>query len=842
MKSIIMAGGFGTRLRPLTNQLPKPMVPVVNKPMIGHIVELLKSHSITDMTTLLYFQPESLSNYLGDGSSFGVNIDYVSPKSDLGTAGSVAFGMRQETKPGTTLVISGDVLTDIDLTAAIKFHKKKKALATIVLTRVENPLAFGIVITDKAGRILRFLEKPSWGEVFSDTINTGIYILEPEVLDYIPEGGEFDFSNDLFPLLLEKKQPIYGYIAPGYWKDVGSLHEYRQANLDVLQGRVVVNIPGEEVEGKDVYLGDGSKVDFTASFEGTVVLGKDCRVGGNVRIVNSVIGDNAVVEDGAVIIDSVMWDGLKIGRGARLQENIVGDFVSIGDGAHLGEGVILSDNCKIGRHSSVKANVKVWPHKEVDDDATLATSLIWADKWNKNLFSSYGVTGLANLELSPEFAAKVGAAYGASLGKGATISTSRDAHKTSRMLNRAIMSGVLSTGVNVHDYGVTPMPVVRYLARSGEEVAGVHTRRSPFDVELVDLKFFDNTGLDLHPGQEKGIEKLFFREDFRRVPMEDSGELDFPPHAIESYQAGFFSALDDIDAIKKAKFKIILDYSYGSSSRIFPQILGRLNCDVVALDSLIDGKRLTKSAGEFQDSLERLSTIVRSLNADAGFLLDAGGEKVFIVDDSGDLIDAETALNLVTLLVLKTAKAGKAKKGTIAVPVTASRAVEQMAKSYGFKVVRTKTSSRGLMEAAAADNTIFVGESLGGYIFPDFQPVFDGMYAIAKILEMLAAVGTTMHKLIREIPPSIMVRESVSCSWENKGMIMRRLAEDSQGKKTALIDGIRISYGDDWVIAYPSQSHSYFHVLAEASTVDRATELMTEYTEKINKWQKEATA
>ena len=543
MKSIIMAGGFGTRLRPLTSNLPKPMVPMANRPIMEHIIGLLKKHSITDLRALLYFQPEAITGYFGRGSRFGVSLDYIIPTADLGTAGSVANAMRKDTN-SSTLVISGDVLTDIDLTKALDYHRGKKALVTIVLTRVEDPLSFGIVITDDSGRIVRFLEKPGWGEVFSDTINTGIYILEKGILDYIPVDEEFDFSKDLFPLLLKEGVPIYGYIADGYWKDVGSLEEYKKANMDILHGRVRVEIPGEEVTRKGIWIDEHSRIDFTARIEGTAVIGKRCRIEGGTRIVNSIIGDGATVEEGAVIIDSILWDNIRIGRGAYLQENVVMNHTVIGEGAHLSEGAIVSDHCRIGRNSTVKANVKVWPYKIVEDDAILSSSLIWGQKWGKNIFSTYGVTGLANIELSPEFAAKLGAAYGASLRKGSTVSTSRDAHKTSRMINRAVMTGILSTGVNVHDYGVTPMPVVRFLARRGSESGGIHTRRSPFNPQFLDLKFFDDTGLDLSPAMEKTIERLFFREDFARVVMDETGEMSFPIHAYESYRTGFLSAVD----------------------------------------------------------------------------------------------------------------------------------------------------------------------------------------------------------------------------------------------------------------------------------------------------------
>ena len=830
-----MAGGFGTRLRPLTNNLPKPMVPMANRPMMEHIIELLKKNDITALTALLYFQPEMISGYLGDGSDFGVKLDYITLTVDLGTAGAVGSAMRKTGGDETTLIISGDVLTDIDLNRAVEFHKKNNSVATIVLTRVENPLPFGIVITDEEGRIVRFLEKPSWGEVFSDTINTGIYILEKKALDYIPTDREFDFSKDLFPLMLEKKEPLFGYIAEGYWKDVGSLEEYRAANMDILQGNVHVEIPGERIEGRRLWVGKGSRIDFTARLEGAIVIGENCRIEADARISNSIIGPNSTVEEGAVIRDSVLWDSTRVARGASLHENVVGSSSEILDQAHIAEGVIVSDHCRIGRNATLKANVKVWPYKIVEDDATLASSLIWGEKWSRNIFSTYGVTGLANIELSPEFAAKLGAAFGASLKKGSVVSTSRDAHKTSRMINRAIMTGILSTGVSVHDYGVTPMPVVRFLARSGTEAGGIHTRRSPFDTQLLDLKFFDGKGLDLHPGYEKTVEKLFFKEDFPRVPMEETGEMSFPIHAFESYQDAFMSMVD-ADTVSKAKFKFIVDYSYGSSSRIFPSILGKLNCEVIALNANLDGSKTTKSAEEFQRAMDQLSSIVRSLDADMGFYLDAGGEKVFLFDETGEALDGDTALNIVTLLVLKTSKeAGRI--GHIAVPITASRAIDRMAEMYGFTVKRTKTTPRGQMEAAAA-GAVFVGEQSGGYMFPAFQPNFDGMYAVAKILEMLAKHGARLHKLMREIPPSIILKERVSCSFENKGMIMRRLAEDSRGLETVLLDGIKIKFGEDWIVAYPSQDMPYFILVAEASTEEAARSLVNRYSEKIREWQR----
>lgn len=222
-KAVIMAGGFGTRLRPLTVGVPKPMVPLANKPLMEHIVNLLKTHGINDVLSVLYYQPENITSHFKDGSAYGISMDYVLAAADFGTAGAVRNAA--EHLRSRFIIISGDVLTDFDLAKAIAFHEEKKAMATILLTEVPNPLAYGIVLTKPDGRIDRFLEKPSWGEVFSDTINTGIYIFEPEALDLIPYQREFDFSKDLFPLMLERGLPLYGYVAKGYWRDIGNLNE-----------------------------------------------------------------------------------------------------------------------------------------------------------------------------------------------------------------------------------------------------------------------------------------------------------------------------------------------------------------------------------------------------------------------------------------------------------------------------------------------------------------------------------------------------------------------------------------------------------------------------------------
>ena len=833
MKAVIMAGGFGTRLRPLTAHVPKPLVPVGNVPIMEHTVRLLKRHGFSDLVVLLYFMPETITSHFGDGSRWGVHMTYITPAADLGTAGAVRFAAEESGEP--VLVMSADVLTDFDLEAAAAFHRAKGAEATMVLTRVEQPLAYGIVITDEEGRILRFLEKPAWGEVFSDTINTGIYLLEPSVFGAIPPQRPYDFGKELFPALLASGRSLWGHVARGYWRDVGDLTEYRTAHIDLLQGAVGVDIPGERHEGAGhtVWLDEGARVDYSARLTGSVIVGRNAHIAPGARVGNSVIGADSLVHAGADIQGSVLWDGVEIGAGAVIKEAVIGRKTIVRANAFLAEGVVIADSCRIGEGSVVKANVKVWPYKEVEDGATLAMSLVWGERWSRSLFGRYGVSGLANIEVSPEFAAKLGAAFGATVGRHRVMITSRDHHKASRMINRALMSGLLSVGVEVQDLGVAPIPVVRYQVGALGLAGGTHVRKSPYDPQLADVKFFDARGLEIAPDREKAIERLFYMEDFERAPMDEIGTLSFPHAGTDRYRDGLLESVDR-DIVRKAGLKMVLDYAFGSASSIFPAVLGALGVEVIALNAYLDETRISKTAEEFGRSLQQLSNIVRTLGADLGVLLDTGGEKVFLVDEKGEILPGDLALALVSLLVMRTRPPGR-----IVVPITASRAVERMAEEHGFTVTRSRGTSRALTEAALAPDVAFVGEELGGLIFPTFHPAFDGMSAVVRVLEMMARLDVRLHQLTRAVPESHMVRLEVPCPDERKGAVMRRLIEATKHFKVELIEGVRVQMGEDWVAAIPDADRAIFHVVAEASDRDRAQRLADEYRERITGWRKE---
>src|SRR5215211_7907337 len=325
MKAIIMAGGQGTRLRPLTSNQPKPMIRIANLPCMEHIVNLCARHGFTDIGVTLQFMPEEIQDYFGDGSDWGVNVHYSIEDAPAGTAGSVKMAEEQLGLHGERLlIISGDALTDADLTQVVRFHEEKDTEVTMVLKSVENPLDFGIVITEEDSRISRFLEKPAWGQVFSDTVNTGIYLLEPSVMDEIPEEGEYDFSKELFPRLLDDGRPIFGYVSEDYWEDIGTLEQFAGAQRDVLDGKVEgVRPPGTRLR-ENIYVGRRAQVDDD-ELEGPAVIGANVRVGEGAKISPySVIADNVVVSAGATVERSVVAEGTYIGEGAELIDTLVG--------------------------------------------------------------------------------------------------------------------------------------------------------------------------------------------------------------------------------------------------------------------------------------------------------------------------------------------------------------------------------------------------------------------------------------------------------------------------------------------------------------------------------------
>jgi mannose-1-phosphate guanylyltransferase len=343
MQALILAGGKGTRLRPLTMHTPKPIVPIANRPLLVYQLELLRRAEVRDVILSLSYQPQKIEDKLLDGTDHRVRISYTVEATPLGTAGAFrhAAGLIRE----TTVVLNGHVLTDLDLNEVIEQHRQRAAAVTIVLAPVPDPTEYGLVETDESGQVRRFVEKPSPAEVTADTINAGIYILEPRVLDYIPEGEPLMFEYDVFPKLLEAGEAFYSYTWHGYWRGIGSAPGYWQANMDVLAGRfqLLERLPAER----------GEKFDPGAEIDALSVVDPSCTLKAGVQIINSVVSRNCYIEERARIENSVIRGGTRIGPQAMLEGAVVGKGCHIGRAVTVGAGAVLGDKSVITDYSQI---------------------------------------------------------------------------------------------------------------------------------------------------------------------------------------------------------------------------------------------------------------------------------------------------------------------------------------------------------------------------------------------------------------------------------------------------------------------------------------------------------
>jgi mannose-1-phosphate guanylyltransferase/phosphomannomutase len=834
MKAVIMAGGFGTRIQPLTSNIPKPMIPLANRPIMLHIVELLKKHGITDLVMLLYHQPDVIKNFFRDGTDFGVKIDYVTPLQDMGTAGAVKCAEKYLDE--RFIVISGDLLTDFNLKKVIDFHVHNKALATITLTPVKDPLQFGVVIIDKNKKITRFLEKPGWGEVISDTVNTGIYVLEPEIFRFIPEGENYDFSHDLFPLLLENKSPLFGYPIKGYWRDIGNTDSYREAHHDIFSGRINLRIDEHKLDllGKDIRIGAEVNLEDTSTLEGTVIMADNSQILGRAHIKDSVIGRNCTIEAGASLFRCVIWDNVYIKKGARITDSVICNNVSISQNVTIDERAIIADDTSIGEEVHIKSDVKIWPKKLIESGATVSGNLIWGEKWKKSLFEGAMIKGLTNIELTPEFMAKLGCAYGSTLPKGSYVLSGRDANRSSRMLKRSFLGGILSTGVNVRDLPMIPLPIIRYKLKTFGEVGGVQFRQGSDDPASTEIIFLDADGLDFSSSMGKNIERIFYKENFRRARYGEPGGISELPNLIDFYREGFLRSIDK-NALRNGAFKVVIDFNYCPASQILPGLLNDMGCEVIALNAYVEERREAAKPGDKNLQLQQISKIVTALEARAGFLLEQTTESIILVDENGKVCTPVELLSLIVSLSLR-----KGEKGMFVVPVSAPSVIERMAHEKGCAVHRTKSSERGLIEASLSSNVILAGSMDGRFAFPLFQNAFDGMFAIAKTIELAAAGSMPISGYMEEIPFRTFLQTKVPCMWEMKGGVMRRMSEDSSDKEAEFVDGIKVNFGEDWVLVLPDQHHPFIHIISESKDENAALQLLNTYQEKVERWKKES--
>ncbi|PKM79794.1 MAG: nucleotidyltransferase [Firmicutes bacterium HGW-Firmicutes-13] len=818
MKAVIMAGGKGTRLRPLTCSLPKPMMPVMNQPLMRYTIELLKKHNIKDIAVTLQYLPKLIVDYFGEGEEFEVNLAYYEELTPLGTAGGVrnASDFLDE----TFIVISGDALTDFNLSQAAEFHKERGGLCTIILTRRDYPLEFGVCILDKDNRVTRYLEKPGWGEVFSDTVNTGIYILDPEIFNLYPPEVFYDFSRDLFPLMLEKDIPIYGFTAEGYWSDIGDLTQYRHTHLDILKGEIKVPLSGTKI-GNEIWIGENSKIDPKVEIKAPVYVGDNCHIKSGAFLGEfTVIGNDNIIEKGASLKRSILWQHNYIGSEAELRGTIIGSQCVIKAKATLLEGSVVSDHCSVGVNSMIRPEVKLWPKKTISDNSTVNTSIVWGEGVGRQYFGLSGIRGIPNVEITPEFITKLAAAYGTVLDKDTEIVVSSDKDRYAQILKRAFCAGLLSTGINTIDIGTATTPVNRYAVKVLTVNGGVHLRLVDDGEEpRILVEFLDNYGINTDRNWERKIENTLLQEEFRRVNFKNVGELKYLPQLADAYVERLTRVVQK-DPIHRKHFRIVMSYDYENLSSLIMPLLEKLGCQVIAVTQSSPSVAYFRGAKtvdhkEFTEyySPEALANSVKTSKADLGILIDRNGEKVTLVTDEGVLLTDEIKTALMVMVALSSSD-----QKTAAVPVSAPTIIENLAKKFHGQAVRTKVNPRAVMEVTK--------ESY-------FQLHFDALYCLVLILDYMTSQNVSLTQIVKEIPDFYMKKATVPTRWGDIGKIMRQLIDDTKNQEVEMIDGIKIFHPRGWTLIISDADEPLFHVVSESSSQEEAERLASFYVKKI---------
>ena len=752
--------------------------------MMEHILRHLASNGFDTAVATLCTLPDSIRSYFGNGRPHGIELNYSVEHEPLGTAGSVRLAAWDWSQP--FLVISGDVLTDIDLGALIQFHKARGSAATLALARVANPLESGVVMTADDGRITAFLEKPGWGEVFSDLVNTGIYVLDPAVLEKVPPGRPFDFSRNLFPLLLEQGCPMYAVEAGGYWCDIGTMDLYRQANADCLRGRVRVKIPGQEI-APGVFAGNGARIDRRAALAGPLLIGEHARIEAGARLeAGTVIGARAIVERGATIRESVIWNDCVIGKQAKIWGAVIAGSSRVGYRATVNTGAVLGERCDIGRFGTLRRSVKLWPGSKVSERAIVSRSMVWSQSMPRSCFSRRGLSGLANTEIGPEFLSRVAAAFSVGAGR---VMLSAAGDPVSQMLEAAAAAGIQSAGASPLMAEDTLPPVLRYAARRFECPA-IRIQAPPSRPGTVDVTLLDSGGLNISRDAQRKIEAALSREDSPRVSSEQVGSARPMGDYFQDYLAALLAEVGFGEALTVAS-KVMIEAG-PAESKMVSHLLGRIGADYV-----FSGEGLEFEPGAMSRA-----------GAAFGLSVEPGAESFsLLLKDQGYLEPARLEA------LLSRGWAESLPGAVLALPVSLPETVRTYAGSKGAAVVLVKSSPRAVLEATP------------------WSFLHDALVGITLLLSLVSKSGLAVEKLVLDLPEVHYVRKVVPCPWEAKGRVMRHLSRQSSARPA--VEGVLARHENGTVLVLPHAEEAVCELFVEAASWEVADELSDVYAEKV---------
>ncbi len=806
MKAVILAGGKSTRLRPLTWELPKPMVPVMNVPVMDTILHLLHRHGITEVCATLMFMPQKIQDHYGDGARFDMRMSYSTEERPLGTAGSVKAA--SDFLDGTFLVISGDCITDFDLSAAVRFHKEHHAEATLLMTRVDVPIDYGVLMTDHEGNLTGFQEKPNWGEVFTNQVNTGIYVLEPSVLDLIPPDESFDFARDLFPELLRQGRKVCGYEAVGYWSDIGSLDSYSRTHFDILEGRMKMHLPGSEpIPG--IHIGANTLVDPTATLVPPCLIGANCRIGPGVLLDGMcIIGDNTVIEEDANLSRCILWNGCYLDLGVEIRGCVLGSKVHLMHHALVSENTVIGDETLVREHANLKANVLVWPRKVVDPHATVDSSVIFSERRTNTLFGRNGLSGIINVDITPEFASRLGAAYGTKLGGRSAVAVSWDGSSPAMLFRYAFIAGLLSTGIRVYDIRSAFLPVARQSIPLLGVAGGIHIMRDNDSTERLQVLMLSATGANVDKGFEKSVEAIYAKEEFQHTNAAGITSVESMPDAPDAYARHLIN-LCDRETFRRNRPRIIVASATESLTAFLEKLFRDIGCDVA--EALV--------LDRFTPYLMMQETNLQEVLLCAW--MDRNAEEVLLMDKSGRVVHEELHFLLTTMMLYRTVPGI-----SLLMPVSSPSAAEKLARRYDGHLSWVRTDEHALL-AALMDRDVFSDP------WNQYQLQHDAIASLLFIVEFLVRNKLSLEDAIRHIPPWYTETRSIHCPWEMVGRIMHRLISEPFAGTIDTTDGVKFKVDGGWVLVLPDVEQPMLRLVAEGRDARMTHDLMKLHVARI---------
>ncbi len=780
MKAVIVAGGEGSRLRPLTLYTPKSMVNVLNRPLMEYAVELLKRHGITEIGVTLHHFPNMVRDCFGDGSRFGVRFCYFQEQKALGTAGGLknAEGFLSD----DFIVIGGGCLADIDLESAISFHRENNAMATVLLTGEDRTQ--GSVILGEDDKIFRWLglreDRPgdaTWG-------NTGIYILNKKILSYFSRNSNMDFTRDVFPMLLKQGERVFGYPCEGYFCNVTDLESYRQCHRDLLDGKVSF-CPKDVLRGKGVFLEEGAFLEVGATITPPVYIGKNTYVESGAEIMPySVIGSSCVVGEGAKTAECIVDCGGYLDEGSFVEGAVLGKKVTMKKNAKVYKGAVIGEDTVIGAEVIVKPEIRIWPNKTISDGSIVGMNVINSEGLKRNLFGYRGITGVPGVDFTPENMAKIGACFGA-MNKLGKLAVAYDGHPVSYMAQAAIMAGAMSAGVKVYDFGQNLLSVVRSAVGFYGLKGAIYIS---FRERQLHLDFLDPEGANIDRPVQQQLEELIEREDFARA----SSHLMEMPLKLESYKNYHFKAV-----VKSFLLHNIDRFVYlKTGSPLVEQY-----CDQLFGEVLIKPIRL-------KDKILKNGEITACISED--------GERLTLYAEDGSEIKNDKLFMLLTLILME-----EGQKKIVVPPYLSQKAIT-LAKNSGAEVIVSRNTDAAFMK-----------EMLRQHAFSEFQLCYDAVYALAKLMEYLAVKKLQLCDISRNLPEIFKARRKVRAVSGHAEAAMRKFSGRQEKEQLQLLDGIKIHKKDGWVFIVPDSRKTSFTIITEGINEEYANELCDFYALQI---------